>query len=119
MSKQLMRLRDVSEDEYNEVIALLEEHGLEYYETSAGNWGISMPALWIKNEDQYDQAFELFDQYQQQRSVRIRAEYEEMKARGELPTMWDRFLAAPGAFFFYLLAILAILYISVAPFVSD
>mgnify|MGYP000122608217 CR=1 FL=1 len=26
----------------------------KYYETPAGNWGISMPALWLKDENAHD-----------------------------------------------------------------
>ena len=45
MSKLLFRLRHVPEDEAEEVRALLEQNSIEFFETFAGNWGISLPAL--------------------------------------------------------------------------
>ena len=64
MSRILFKLRGVPEDEIKEVIALLDENRVDYYETDAGNWGISMPALWLKDENDYPKARELLDNYQ-------------------------------------------------------
>ena len=45
MSKLLFRLRNVPDDEADEVRELLTQHSIEFYETGAGNWGISMPRV--------------------------------------------------------------------------
>ena len=48
MALLLFRLRNVPDDEADEVRHLLNENSIEFYETSAGNWGISMPAIWLR-----------------------------------------------------------------------
>ena len=63
MSKILFKLRDVPADEAQEVRELLERNDIEYYETLGGNWGISLPALWLKKEAQRHRARELLDTY--------------------------------------------------------
>jgi len=50
MSKILFRLNGVSEDEIEDVRELLTEHDIDFYETPPGNWGISMPAIWVKED---------------------------------------------------------------------
>ncbi len=47
MSKLLMNLRHVPEDEADEVRALLDEHAIAYYETKPSRWGISSGGIWI------------------------------------------------------------------------
>ena len=74
-----------------------------------------MPALWLKDEDRFDEAKKLLNSYQQQRSERIQQEYEDQRARGELPLLWQRIAAEPLTMLFYLLAIL---YISLTPFMG-
>ena len=43
MSALIFRLRNVPEDEAMQVRDLLDEHRIDWFETSAGNWGIGMP----------------------------------------------------------------------------
>lgn len=114
-----MRLRGVSDDEHEEVIRLLEEHQINYYETDAGNWGISMPAIWLKDREQLSLAKQLLDSYQQQRTQRIQEEYATQKRAGHTANMVDRFIEAPLPFVIYLLTIIFILYISLYPFFSN
>jgi hypothetical protein len=68
------------------VRALLEQHEIEYFETFAGNWGISLPALWLKHKEQYSQARQILDEYQAKRGEKMRAEYEEQRALGQART---------------------------------
>ena len=42
MPLQLFNLRGVPEDEAEDIRQLLDEHEIEFYETSAGNWGVSL-----------------------------------------------------------------------------
>ena len=39
MATLLFRLRHVPDDEADDVRALLEENGIDFYETTPGNWG--------------------------------------------------------------------------------
>ena len=64
MARQLLKLRHVPEDERAEICELLETHDIAFYETSAGNWGISLPALWLVHDEQYEQARALLDSLQ-------------------------------------------------------
>jgi len=111
MSKLLFRLRNVPDDEVEEVRALLSEHQIDFYETSAGNWGISMPALWVRDETQYNHARALLDTYQAQRSERIREEYTRLKREGKHKTVLDSFRENPFAFIAYLFIVYALLYL--------
>lgn len=116
MAVLLFKLNGVPEDEAGEVRALLAEHAIDVYETEAGRWGISLAAIWLRDESQLVQARALIDEYQQQRFLRAREEYERKKAAGELETWLGRALQHPLRFVVYLLAILLVLYLSLMPF---
>ena len=120
MSKQIFRLRNVPDDEAEEIRLLLREHGIDFYETPGGNWGISMPALWLNddNEHKAEEAKALIEQYQEERAVRIRREYEELKQQGKHRRLRDAFLERPLEFLFYLLIVVLILYLSTKPFLD-
>lgn len=118
MATLLFRLRNVPEDEANEVRSLLAEHGIDFYETSAGNWRISMPAIWLKNEDQLAQAKSLLDEYQHARYLRARQEYDELRRRGEAGTLWRNLRADPLRVMFYLGLVCLVLYLSLQVFLS-
>ena len=118
MSKLLFRLRHVPDDEIEEVRQLLEENQIDYFETSAGNWGISMPALWVQNDADFEQARALLDDYQQQRTVRVREEYRQLKELGEARTMWQVFQESPLKFIVYIGLIGLVLYVSLRFFLG-
>ena len=118
MSKLLFRMRHVPEDEAQEVRDLLEANEIEFFETFAGSWGISMPALWLKRKEQYAQARALIDEYQQQRSLKMREEYDLQKQRGEARTMWHSFVENPFRFVLYMGLVVVVLYFSLRFFLS-
>jgi len=118
MAVLLFKLNGVPEDEAADIRALLDEHAIDYNETDQGNWGISLAAIWLRDETQREQASALIDAYQEERYKRARAEYEANKAAGEVETLLGRALRQPLRFLFYLLAILAILYLSIVPFIK-
>ncbi len=88
MAKLLFSLRGVPEDEAEEVRELLNSHAVDYYETDAGNWGISMPALWVHDDETYAIARRLLDEYQHRRFIQQRAYYEQQKRLGRQRTCW-------------------------------
>lgn len=118
MAKLLFNLRHVPDDEADDVRALLEEKGFDFYETSPGNWGISLPALWLRDEAQYPDAMALLTDYQQERARRMREEYQALCRRGEAPGLIDSLRRQPGRFLFYTGLSAAILYLSVSSFFS-
>ena len=109
-------MRYVPEDEAQEVRSLLEENQIEFFETSAGNWGISLPALWLKDDGQYDVAKKILDDYQRERSCRVREEYELSRQRGEARTLWHSFLENPIRFILYMGLVGFVLYLSLSVF---
>ena len=64
MAKILFRLNGVPDDETNDVRELLTNNAIDFYETSSGNWGVSMPAIWLSDDDQFEKAKALLDAYQ-------------------------------------------------------
>jgi len=118
MAKLLFNLRHVPDDEADDVRALLEEKGIDFYETTPGNWGISLPALWLRDEQQYEDAKTLLADYQQERTRRMREEYQEQCQRGEARTLLDSLRHQPGRFLFYTGLSAAILYLSISSFFS-
>ncbi len=88
MAILLFSLRGVPEDEAFEVRELLTLHQIMFYETSAGNWGISMPALWLRDDAQLNLAQQLLNDYQQHRQQTQRALYLQRKQAGEHKTIF-------------------------------
>ncbi len=62
MSVLIFKLNGVGDDEAQEVRELLSTNQFEFYETDAGRFGISVAALWLKDETQRDQAKQLLQQ---------------------------------------------------------
>jgi len=118
MATQLMKLRYVPEDELREIHELMEQHEIEVYETSAGNWGISLPALWLKDDEQYPRARALLDDYARERASKARAEFEALKRSGRERTFIDILREKPLRTILYISVVLVLIYISIAPFVS-
>lgn len=113
MAKLLFSLRNVPADEAEDVRELLEQHRIDYYETGAGNWGISMPALWLNNEEDYPVAVQLLDAYQQKRCLEQRALYQALKQAGKHRRIRDVFRERPLLFLLYVGFSAFILYISI------
>lgn len=118
MAIQLVKLRHVPEDELEEIHALMAEHDIEVYETSAGNWGISMPALWLRHDEQLVEAKALLKAYEQERFARVRGEYEALKEQGKARTFLDIARENPVRYIAYIVIIGGLLYISVVPFLG-
>ena len=118
MAIQLVKLRHVPEDELEEIHALMAEHDIEVYETHAGNWGLSLRALWLRHDEQLPQAKALLDQYADERFHRARAEYDALKAAGKARTFMDIARENPLRYIAYVAMIGALVYISLVPFLG-
>lgn len=117
MAVIIFRLNGVLDEEADEVRALLTEHGFEFYETSAGRWGISVAALWLKYDEDKERARTLLDEFQFNRQEKIRAEHEQLRKEGKLENVLGRLLSNPLQFVVYMIFILLIIYLSLSPFV--
>jgi uncharacterized protein DUF6164 len=118
MAVRLFPLRGVPEDEAEEIRDLLTRNNIEFYETSAGNWGISAPGIWLPNEDQFEQAKALIDEYQIERGEQQRALYQQLKREGNQKTFWEMMWQDPLKVIAYIGIVLVILYLSTKPFLS-
>jgi hypothetical protein len=110
MAKLLFRLNGVFEEEANYVREALDNAGIEYYETNQGRWGISVAAIWLPNEDDYIAARELLDQVQEEWIEHVQGDY--------VPTFAERFRERPTAFILTILAVIAMIGLTVVPFVG-
>ena len=119
MSRLLIKLRYAPDDEVEEIRSLLKEHRIDFYETQAGAWGISAPGIWLNDEQQYDRAKALMDDYQENRFREKRAEYERLRRAGQHRTFLQNLLENPVQVILYTLIVGLILYLSISPFFLD
>ncbi len=117
MPHHLMNLRHVPDDEAEDIRALFEKHNVRYYETPPSRWGISMGGFWAHDDDEADRARGLLDQYQAERLQHQRESFEARRERGETG-FWYHFRQRPVSVLAAILAIAAILGLTLLPFVS-
>lgn len=86
MSKLLMNLRAVPDDEADEVRRFLDVAGIGYYETPPSFWGISAGGIWIREDGDLAEAKRLMAEYQQARQARARAEHAAAQRDGTAET---------------------------------
>ena len=118
MAKLLFRLNQVEDDEADDVRALLDEAGLEYYETNAGRWRVSVAAIWLRHDDDYEQARAMLDDYQQQRSERLQEEYRQLEENGEQETFLQRVRERPADLILVILSVVIVIGLMVWPFLN-
>lgn len=75
MAKLLLNLRNVPEDEADDVRGLLEAHRIDFHETPPSLWGISAGGIFVTHDAAFAEARRLMTDYQRQRQVRVRAEH--------------------------------------------
>lgn len=118
MPIKIFSLRGVPDDEAEEIRALLIENDIDYYETPPGSWGVSMPAIWLNDESRAPEAKSLIEEYQLERSMRVREEYARLRAEGKQRTLIDIVSENPIRFILYLAAAAAVIYFSTKPFMD-
>jgi hypothetical protein len=89
MSKLLLNLRDVPDDEADDVRRFLDSGGIGYYETQPNWWGISGGGIWIRDDGDVAEAKRLMAQYQRERQARAREERAEAERNGTAETFAD------------------------------
>ena len=114
----LFSLRGVPDDEAEEVRELLTSNSIDFYETSAGPWGTSTPALWLRDEEQFTRARSLIEEYEKERSARERTQYAQLDREGKRRTVTDIIREDPLRFVLYMAIIAAVLYFSIKPFLT-
>jgi hypothetical protein len=116
MPIRLFRLSGIPDDEAQDVRRLLTDNGIDYYETPEGRWGIAAAAIWLRDEEQLSEARRLLDEYQRERAVRVRAEFEALRRQGRHETLFHRFLRDPIRFAAAAVLIGIVLYLMAIPF---
>ena len=101
--------------ELGDVRALLDAKGIAYYETPPSFWGISAGGIWVTEDSDFAEANHAFDDYEQQRSVRVRAEYDAAKRAGTAETFIGMLRSDPLRVALALLGILLALGLVVLP----
>lgn len=112
-----MGLRNVPADELEEIHALMESHCLAVYETTAGTWGTTLPALWLHDDERFAEARALLDVYANERQQRARSELEALKAEGRARTFMDIARENPVRFVLYLILAGATAGVALVPFI--
>lgn len=118
MPVMLFKLRGVPDDEAEEVRQLLASNNIQFYETPAGRWGVSMEAIWLSDECLLDDARKLIAEYQQRRSRKVRQEYSDLKSQGKAETFLQRLAQRPAQMISYVAIILTIIYFVTMPFIK-
>lgn len=116
MSKLLMNLRNVPDDEADDVRAMLDAQQIAFYETRPSIWGISAGGIWVTEDAAFDVARRAMDDYQRQRSINARAEYAAAKQAGTAETFVTMLRADPVRVVVSVLGILIALALVTLPF---
>ena len=95
MPTLLFSLRQVPEDEADEVRALLHEHEVDFYETPASKWGLGSGALWTHDADAAVRARQLLADYQERRAAQARDAHAAGVRDGSAPRFIDVLRAEP------------------------
>jgi len=118
MAVLLFSLRNVPDDEADAVRALLSENDIDFFETSAGNWGISAPGIWLKDSARYERAKELLEGFQQSWAKVQKEKYRQLAQNGEINTVFNHLKQNPLQVIVYIAIVLFILYVSINPYVN-
>lgn len=116
MSNLLFNLRNVPDDEADDVRELLDAHAIEYFETRPSLFGLSAGAIWAQQREQVDEARRLIADYQQRRQATARDAYAAARAAGEVPSFADQLRTQPLRVLLVLVGIVMMLAAMVVPF---
>ncbi|GHH51055.1 DUF6164 family protein [[Pseudomonas] boreopolis] len=116
MAKLLMNLRNVPDDEAEDVRRLLREHGVAFYETRPSVFGISAGGIWLQDADTHPRARQLLAEYQRQRSESARAQRQRALEEGTAETFGSLLRRRPLFVLATLLAMLLVASLVLLPF---
>ena len=110
----LCNLRNVPEDEADEVRAWLTESGLDFSETQPSPWGMSHGGIWMRQDADIVRAKALMADYQAARRQRVLAEQTRALERGEQDTFGKLLRQRPLYVVVMLAAIIGIVALTLA-----
>ncbi|HEU4813460.1 MAG TPA: DUF6164 family protein [Xanthomonadaceae bacterium] len=115
MSKLLLNLRHVPDDEADDVRAMLDEARIAFYETKPSAWGISAGGIFVTEDADAPEAKRLMAIYQGERRTRARAEHAAAQRDGTAETFWTVLRDEPGRVALVALAIVFLLALVALP----
>jgi hypothetical protein len=115
MAALLFRLRNVPDEEADAVRQMLKDNQVDFYETDAGNWGISMPAIWINDDSRLSEYQSLVKNWQDDYAAKARQDYLERKSQGLEPSLLDRLKSRPAPSLLAIAFSLFIIYVMLGP----
>lgn len=86
MARLLLNLRNVPDDEADEVRAMLDAHRIVFYETPSTAWGLFAGGIFVKENEDIAEAKRVMAEYQAGRSARARAEHAAARRDGTAET---------------------------------
>lgn len=116
MACLIFKLKHVTQEEADEVRQLLADNNIGIYETDTGLFGTSVAGFWLVDDGDEATAKALLDNYAKERLQRVRGEYQRQRQLGQVETFWQRCKTQPLRLGLAVLAIGAILSLSVLPF---
>lgn len=117
MARLIFDLRDVPDDEADDVRALLASADIAFYETRPAALGLFAGGLWVADDELAQPAKSRIAQYQQERQLRVRAEYQAAIRDGSAETSWQSIRREPVKALILLLAAALIVAVTVLPFI--
>lgn len=118
MAAFLYSLRHVPDEEAEAIRALLNDNQIDFYETPAGSWGITAAAVWLRDADQLPQAKELLEGFHVAWGQSQQEQHRQLQREGKAVGFIDGLKQQPVRVIAYLALALAILYVSVKPFLG-
>ena len=115
MSKLLLSLRHVPDDEADEVRAMLDEYHVAWYQTPPGFMGLFAGGVYVKEDAAFDRARQLMAKYQSQRQAKARLEHEAAVRDGTAETFRSQLRAEPVRVVLTLLAIACLIGLMAVP----
>lgn len=117
MAKLLLDLRNVPDDEADDVRAMLDAARIAFHETPLSMWGISAGGIYVTDNADVVEAKRLMADYQTQRRSRARAEREASVRDGTAETFWTVLRAEPLRVVLTIIAIVFLLGLVALPMV--
>ncbi len=115
MAKLLLNLRNVPDDEADDVRRFLDSGEIDYYETRPSFWGISAGGIWIRADGDAERAKRLMREYQRERVSRVRAEHAAAKRDGTAQRFVDVLRTQPLRVVLAVIGIALVLGLMVVP----
>lgn len=118
MPKLLFNMHGAPDDEIQDIRELCEKHNLPVYETEIGRWRIGLAAIWLREEEKYEEAKAILDEYQKQRYENAQEDRKKMQSLNWAEGLYVKFKQDPNQFFLTLIALVIILGLTLYPFLN-